>query len=219
VSEAKVPQRGPVIAAIVLNLVPIVGVTLWGWDAFALIFLYWLENVVIGVRTLASMAANAILGGGINAAGALVLGVFFTFHYGMFCFGHGTFVMVLFGGQNTMGDSILDLVGAAQALLDERRGMLIGLASIVLWQVVQFGRFIASGEVRRTNALELMGSPYPRIIVLHIALIAGGFLLLALQQPIAGLIALALVKTWFDIADAMGRPIWGGLRIGRGAET
>jgi hypothetical protein len=192
----------PVMAAIVVNLVPVIGVLFWGWSAFALIFLYWLENVVIGVRTLASMIANAVVLGGVSWLGALFFGAFFTVHYGMFCFGHGVFVMALFGG-NAFGDSILDLAGATQALLMRETNLLIGLGSIVAWQLVQFVLFLTRGEVRRTNVTELMGAPYPRIIVLHITIIAGGFVLLLLNQPLAGLLMLALIKMAFDVAEIM----------------
>ena len=87
----------PVWTAAALNLIPLAGVVFWGWDAFTLIFLYWLENVVIGARTLASMGASALLGGMLNKLGALFFGAFFTFHYGLFCFVHGTFVVQFAG--------------------------------------------------------------------------------------------------------------------------
>ena len=208
----KVPTRLPVAIAIVLNLIPIVGVLFWGWSAFALIFLYWLENVVIGARTLASMAANAVLAGGLNAVGALFFGAFFSFHYGLFCFVHGTFVVSLFGG-GFAGDDMFDLMKTAQDLFASEPNLLIGFASIVLWQVVQFVLFVARGEAKATNPLALMAAPYPRIIVLHLAIIFGGFLLMALNQPVAGILVLALVKMGFDVAEAMGK----GPRFGAGA--
>lgn len=205
-SALKVPITGalrwPVIAAIVVNLVPVVGVLFWGWSAFALIFLYWLENVVIGVRTLASMIANAAVAGGVNWLAVIFFGGFFTFHYGLFCFGHGVFVLAFFGG-NLSGDSILDVVGVARRVLVSETNLLIGFASIVIWQAVQFVIFLTGGEVRRTNILELMGSPYPRIIVLHLTIIAGGFVLVLLNQPLAGLVVLALIKMAFDVNEIM----------------
>lgn len=199
----------PVAAAIVLNLIPLAGVAFWGWSAFALIFLYWLENVVIGARTLASMGANAILGGTANAVGALVIGVFFTFHYGLFCLVHGSFVVALFGG-GLEGDGMFDLIGVARELFARQPNLMLGFASIVLWQIVQLVLFIARGEAKTTNPLALMGAPYPRIIVLHLAIIFGGFLLMLLNQPAAGVFVLALVKMGFDVAEAQGK----GFRFG-----
>ncbi|MEZ5972923.1 MAG: DUF6498-containing protein [Hyphomonadaceae bacterium] len=208
-SEMKVPfdrsKTWPLATTILLNLVPVVGVLFWGWSAFALIILYWLENLVIGVRTLASMVANAAVMGGINWLGALFIGAFFTVHYGMFCFGHGIFVMALFGG-NFYGDSILDLAGAVTKLFETQANLAVGFASIVAWQVVQFVLFIVRGDVRRTNLMELMGAPYPRIVVLHVSIIFGGFVLMLLNQPVAGILVLALVKMGYDVADVLRQP-------------
>lgn len=193
----------PVTIAIALNLIPVIGVLFWGWSAFALIFLYWLENLVVGVRTLSSMLATAAASGyAANWLSALFFGAFFTVHYGLFCFVHGIFVMVLFGANTMVGESILDLAGAAQTLFAEQSNLLIGFASIVAWQVVQFVIWLARGEARRTNPLELMASPYPRIITLHVAIIFGGFLLMLLNQPVWGLVILTLAKMAYDVADA-----------------
>lgn len=198
----------PIAVAVAVNLIPIVGVILWGWSAFALIVLYWLENIVIGVRNLLSMLATALLGGGLNWIGALFFGAFFTVHYGMFCYGHGIFVMAMFGAAENgafHGDTMLDLAGAVRALFTAQSNLAIGFASIVLWQFVQFVLFLVRGEVRRTNPLELMGAPYPRIVVLHVTIIFGGFILLGLNQPTGGVIMLALVKMAYDVAEIMGK--------------
>lgn len=208
-SEPKVPfdrsKTWPLVVVIGLNLIPVVGVLFWGWSAFALIALYWMENVVIGVRTLASMIANAAVTGGANWLAALFFGGFFTFHYGLFCFGHGVFVMALFGG-NLNGDTILDLPATVRALFESQTNLLIGFASIVAWQVVQFIRFIASGEVRKTTVLDLMGAPYPRIIALHVTIIFGGFVLMLLNQPLGGIVVLALVKMAYDVGEVLRDP-------------
>jgi len=208
-SEPKVPfdrsKTWPLVAAVALNLIPVAGVLFWGWSAFALIVLYWIENLVVGVRTLMSMVANAAVTGGANWFAALFLGAFFTFHYGLFCFGHGVFVMAMFGG-NLNGDTILDLGAGVSALFAAQTNLLIGFASIVAWQLVQFILFITRGEVRRTTVLDLMGAPYPRIIVLHVTIIFGGFVLLLLNQPVGGILVLALVKMAYDVAGVLRDP-------------
>lgn len=205
----EVPTSWPVIAAIGFNLIPVFGAAFWGWSAFALIFLYWLENLAIGGRTLLSMGANAISNGMLTGFAALFFGGFFTLHYGLFCFVHGTFVVALFGGE-AGGDTMGELSGAAANLFAQQPQLYLGLLSIIAWQVVQFVRFIASGEVKRTNPMALMAQPYPRIIILHLTIIFGGFLLMALNEPVAGLVVMALVKTGFDVAEATGK----GLRFG-----
>ena len=193
-------RRAPlsVLAAIGFNLVPIIGVLFWGWSAFALVFLYWLENVVIGGRTLLSMLLNGALTKSLPAA--LAMSVFFTIHYGIFCYAHGVFVNLMFGGAYSSSD----LIATARALLAEDKGLGSGFLSITLWQVVLFVLFIVRGEVMRTNARELMSAPYPRIIMLHLVIIFGGGLVMMLGEPIAGVVLLALLKTAFDVAETTG---------------
>lgn len=193
-------RRAPlsVLAAIGFNLVPIIGVLFWGWSAFALIFLYWLENVVIGGRTLLSILLNGALTKALPAASFFAL--FFTVHYGIFCYGHGVFVVLMFGE----GQGSFDLISTARTLLAEDRGLGSGLLSIALFQLVLFVLFIARGDVLRTNARELMGAPYPRIIMLHLVIIFGGGLVMALGEPIAGVVLLALLKTAFDVMATTG---------------
>ncbi len=208
-SEPKVPFDGsktwPLILVIGLNLIPVAGVLLWGWSAFALIVLYWLENVIIGIRTLVSMFANAAVMGGVAWIATVFLGAFFTLHYGLFCFGHGVFVMGFFG-SNWSGENVLDVVGTARSVLLAQTNLMIGFASIVIWQLVLFFLFVRSGEVKRTSAIELMGAPYPRIVALHFTIILGAFILMVFNQPVGGIVILALVKMAYDVGEVLRQP-------------
>ena len=49
--ESVTPVEKPVSAWVLVaaNLVPLAGVLFWGWDVFALLALFWMENVIIGV--------------------------------------------------------------------------------------------------------------------------------------------------------------------------
>ena len=44
-----------------------------------------------------------------------------------------------------------------------------------------------------------MGAPYGRIVVLHVTLIASGFLVQALQWPVAGALLLVGLKLAYDL--------------------
>lgn len=207
-SAAEVPAARPgrlaLAMAILFNLAPLVGVMVWGWSAFALIFLYWAENVVIGARTLLSMLASALLSGAVGPVAFLFFGAFFTVHYGLFCLGHGVFVVSMFG-DGEVGSNMFDLIGAGRLMLAQAPNLLVGLASISLWQLAQLAFFVARGEAARSHLPELMGAPYGRIIILHLAIIFGGFLILMMDEPTAGLVMLVLLKTAVDVADARGR--------------
>ena len=208
-SETKVPfdrsKTWPLVAAVLLNLIPVVGVLFWGWSAFALIILYWMENLVIGVRTVASMLLNAALNGAAAWPGALFFAVFFTIHYGMFCAGHGIFILGFFG-SDFWGSSIFDIPGMIAKLFETETNLTFGLISIIAWQLVQFVLFIVRGEAKGTTPRDLMGAPYPRIMVLHITIIFGAFLLQLLNEPVAGILVLALVKMAYDVAEVLRDP-------------
>lgn len=204
-STLKVPFPGrawPAALAIVANLAPLLGVAFWGWSAFTLIFLYWLENLAIGARTLLAMAVSGFRRADMGWQAVLALCGFFALHYGMFSFVHGMFVVTLFGDGGFMGSPFDAVAQFARA-----PGTVWGLASIALWQVVQFVLFLARGEGDETTPMALMSAPYPRVIVLHITILAGGMLVMALGQPVAGLVVMALLKAAFDAAEALGRPL------------
>ncbi|MET0181323.1 MAG: DUF6498-containing protein [Caulobacterales bacterium] len=182
------------LAALAYNLVPVAGVMLWGWDAFALIFLYWLENVAIGIRTFLSILANGVSGGVANAGGALFMAAFFAVHYGIFCSVHGMFVLLLFGEGR--GD---DLLGVVRAMLGGGDHFTVGIAGILVWQAVELALFMGRGQYKDETVQEIMFSPYPRIVVLHVTIIFSGFALLLLGAPQAGVILLAIFKTAADV--------------------
>ena len=88
--------RDPITwAALAIDLIPIYAVIVLGWGAAPLVFLYWLENLVIGVMTILRMIAAGVGKGIVGGAQLIFFVPFFTVHYGMFCFGHGIFLAAL----------------------------------------------------------------------------------------------------------------------------
>jgi hypothetical protein len=88
------------------NLVPLIGVVAWGWDAFVLLMLYWLETAIIAfwsVLRIATMPPAAL--GDIKYEGydkqptPIALAAFFTVHAGLFMSVHFLFLWELFGGD------------------------------------------------------------------------------------------------------------------------
>ncbi len=52
----QVNLREPLLFLIVANLLPVYGVLVWDWNVFAVMFLFWCENVVIGLFGVAKTA-------------------------------------------------------------------------------------------------------------------------------------------------------------------
>ena len=199
--------RPSVVALVAANLVPVAGVLLFGWKIFPLIFLYWSENVVIGVFNVLKMIFCA---GAKNPAAKLFIIPFFCVHYGLFTFVHGIFVVKIFGESTGTGglSSGFNLFG--EALRTNHLGWAV-LGIIVSRGISFITNFIGQGEFRRVTLEQLMAQPYGRIIVLHVAILGGGFLILALHSPLAGLLLFIALKIAFDLSghlrerDAFGK--------------
>jgi hypothetical protein len=193
--DAEKPASAWVLLA--ANLVPLAGVLLWGWDAFALILLFWMENVVVGVFFMLRMLLADPRDPALWAAKLFMI-PFFCFHYGMFTAIHGLFVFMLFGGKryDVPGMQVLD--PAARAATD--LGLWIPLAVLVGSHLFSFlYNYVWRGEFQRVELRKLMTAPYQRVVVLHIAIILGGFGVAALGSPVWALLILLAVKIGIDL--------------------
>ncbi len=183
---------------IVANLVPLAGAVLFQWTVFEIVLLFWAENVIIGaLNVLRMLIASA--GDPVSWAMKFFLIPFFVFHYGMFTFVHGVFVFSLFGneelGSTEFPDVLAPMSDSALAL-----GLGIPLMALFLSHAFSFlWNYVGKGEYRNTDLRMLMIRPYGRIVVLHVTIIIGGFLLMLLNSPMAGLVLLILLKVAFDL--------------------
>lgn len=194
------------LALVLANLVPLFGVTVLDWDVGAIIVLYWMENLVIGGYTILKM----LVADNVRALGYIA---FFCLHYGGFCAVHGLFVLSLTGFADGAGTLQDDTTWPGPlALLQLFAGLFNRISAaapehfywVIIAMVISHGvsfmlLFIGSGEFRDTRARKLMGAPYKRIVILHIAVIAGAVLVEKLDSPLGLLIALVALKTGMDI--------------------
>ena len=190
-------QRPSVIALVLANLVPAFGVLFLHWEVFPLMFLFWSENVIIGVlNVLKMLTANPE--SPVSWAGKLFIIPFFCVHYGMFTFVHGIFVIGLFGGGFKPGAGFPTLVTFWRTAHENYLGWaILGLA---LSRGISFvTNYLVSGEYKRASLPQLMQQPYGRIVVLHLAILGGGFLVMALHSPELGLLLLVALKIALDL--------------------
>ena len=59
--------------------------------------------------------------------------------------------------------------------------------------------YLGDGEYRRVGLPRLTMQPYARMVVLHLAIISGGFFVLALGSPVAALALLIVLETAIDL--------------------
>ena len=197
-------RRASLLAIVVVNLIPLVGVLALGWDVAALMILYWSENLVLGFYTLVKMLVVSPLGGSFS-------GLFFLIHYGGFCGVHGMFIMLtLINGEfDPFPEDTWPLfLVFPQILFNVARAVLeyappewiVAFLALVASHGVSFlVNFLFGPERHTTTVGELMGAPYGRIVVLHIAILVGSFAVLALGQPVFMLVILIALKMAMDI--------------------
>jgi len=180
-------------ALAVANLWPLLGVLFFQWTVFSVVLLFWLENVIVGLFNLARMWMAQ--GGSTKPGGKFFFMPFFAVHYGMFTFVHGIFVLALFGGALDDGG----LSSVAQAIEEAHVGA-AALALAASHGVSFVFNYLGSGEFRTTTLDTLMAQPYGRVVVLHVVIIFGGFLIMALGQPMLPLALLVILKIGLDVA-------------------
>jgi len=217
------------LTLIAANLIPLFGAVFLGWDAFAIVLLYWAENVIIGAINVLKMLTcrpdpNEVNRSklsreavddpqlqtflkGMEQHGALVksghlasqifLVPFFTVHYGMFCLIHGVFVFVMLGRDDFFGP--LEMPREFwRVAVDEH--LIWGLAALAGSHLCSFfTNYIGRGEYRRTAAPLLMMQPYGRVVVLHVAILFGGFVTTMFGSPVLLLVLLVIGKTILDL--------------------
>jgi hypothetical protein len=200
----------PLIALVAANLIPFWGVLFWRWDAFYVVLLYWSENIAVGFYNVLKMAF-AKVNKPAEHLGKLFMIPFFAVHYGGFCAGHGFFILMLFSkgeAEFMQGNSWPCFFVFLQMLLNVLKhiysimpqAMLYAMGALFVSHGISFAyNYLMKGEYARIKPDRLMGSPYARIVVMHIAVLFGAFLTMALGSPVGILIILVGLKTSLDV--------------------
>lgn len=189
--------RPSVLVMILANTVPLIGVFVWQWEIFPLLLLFWFENVLIGVFNALKMLL-ASPDQPLTWGAKLFMIPFFSFHFGMFTFVHGIFVMVLFGNALRPGTTFPTPSTFWETACELKlQWAILGLA---VSHAVSFAtNYLGHGEFRRASLPLLMQQPYGRVVVLHLTILLGGFLMMTLHSPVVGLALLVVLKTALDV--------------------
>lgn len=193
---------------IAVNTIPLIGVVLFDWSLFSIVFLYWIENGIVGFfnvlkiawarKPVTSEGRFTINGRPVKGSKAFII-PFFMFHYGMFWTIHGVFVIVFFGllGNRLFTDSSGppgDIGGF------EPRGVAIAALALLLSHGVSFVvNFLGEREYLNVSPDRQMMEPYSRVVVLHATILGGGFLAAYLGTPLASLVLMIALKTALDL--------------------
>ena len=201
----------PLIALLATNALPLVGVLFFEWDAFLIVLLYWAENVAVGFYNVLKMAMVKV-NHPAEHLGKLVQILFFIIHYSGFTGIHGVFVLAMFDKEGDVfgkGPHWPCFLAFVQILFNTIahawRTIPVNARWVIAAMFVSHGisfcyNYLYKGEYAKQNGGELMSHPYTRVVVMHIAIIAGGFLTAAFGSPVGLLVMLVIIKTVIDVA-------------------
>ena len=182
------------IALVVANAAPLVGVLFFGWDLGNVMVLYWVESGVIAFYTVLKIAI-------VGKLAALVAAPFFTGHFGGFMTGHFLLIYALFLRESSAGWA----PGAGEALYAIFVPIWASIAALFISHGVSFyTNFIGQREYEGASVSGLMTAPYNRVMVMHLTLILGGWVILLIGMPAGALVLLLVLKTAVDLRAHRG---------------
>lgn len=178
---------------IAVNMIPLAGVLVFGWNISSIMFLYWLESAVVGFYNIIRMlkAEGKIEPGtrftvnGVprNPTKALII-PFFMLHYGIFMFVHLVFIFTFFKFPTF------------------EFTLLFAFVSLVVSHGISHNvNFLGNEEYKNVSITAQMMKPYARIFVMHITILVGGMITLSMGTPIGALFLMIGLKIIIDISS------------------
>jgi hypothetical protein len=181
---------GTAVVLVAANLVPVLGVLLWGWRLADVMVLYWAESAIVAFYTLLKMG---VVGRWLAIPG----GVFFLGHFGAFMAIHFLFLYEIFVRGLHAG-------GREPPLRDALTEVFLPLWPALLALFVSHGvsfaaNFLGRHEYRSASLKALMAAPYNRVVLMQVTLIFGGGLALVLNDTRPALVLLVALKVAADL--------------------
>ncbi len=165
------------------NLIPLFGVLLWGWSVGAVLLAYWIESAIIGVLNVPRIWATQS-----SVGNKLFTSIFFTVHYGAFAAAHLVFLVNFFGAEKPL-DAIVS------------GGPLMWTAiSFFISHLLSLGLRLYRREFKDSTPSTQLFAPYSRVMIMHMVVLFGAFLVELLGSPIYAVVLLVVIKTAVDLA-------------------
>lgn len=203
------------LPTIIGNLIPLIGVLLFGWDLPSIVVMYWIETGVIGLVNVLRIRKSMALGrptvdadGSVERpimraamSGSWLLALTWLLAYGIFWAILGPFVIQIANGGFYEGASQTGWSGASTGVV------VWGTLSLAGGQVVAY---VLDYVIRRryltVTSLELLRDPFVRILIILAMIAAGGVGIALIGSPVGFLAAMVVAKTIVEIWFARTAP-------------
>ncbi len=196
------------LVAIAGNLIPLIGVLLFGWDLPSIVVMYWIETGVVGLVNVLRIRKSIALGpASVDAAGTVerpiqrgaasgswLLALLWLLAYGFFWAILGPFVIQIANGGFYEGASRTGWTGASGEVIAW------GTASLVGGTVVAYiGDYVIGRRYLTVSSLELLRDPFVRIFVILATIAVGGVGIALIGSSVGFLAAMVIAKTMVEI--------------------
>ncbi len=206
-----------IIPLILANLVPLAGILFFGWSTFYVLIFYWLESLAVGFFNVLKMAlaknqfsAHTTLIQQPDLIGKdqykvleylapfgivwkIFMIVFFILHYSGFMLGHLIFIVFLSAPTSGLE---LDLPSIITVILN----IIVASVAVFASHGISFAtNYLGRKEYEQADIGKLFSAPYSRIIVMHITIIGGAFLVSITGLPSSLIIIFIALKAGVDI--------------------
>lgn len=189
------------------SLVPLVGVVLWGWGAFDLVVLYWLEiGAIVGLSLPLVAVFESASGtdgdtddGPVSGVAGRVLAVCLPGAVlAMFWGGHGILLMAiantLFAGLDQ--SDVWVSAGTVEPAL---------AATVASYLLAVVTDLLGYSNVPGSHARSSLGRVVGDVMFFHTALIVGVFVVIALGSPLWLLVVIVVLKAALDVVRPLVR--------------
>ncbi len=169
-----------------VNLVPVWGVWMAGWNAGEVFMVYFLESIVIGLYNLVKLGITSMVkrrdiwnntGAKVTWMPGLFFMFFFLIHYSFFIIIQLSIFLAVSGTQAAYGISnAFDFVfHFPRYLSDYSQWLLLGF--VVSYGLITLKDFILNGAFKTASLNAIMFAPYGRIFIQQFTVIAGSLFL------------------------------------------
>jgi len=203
------PKDSSVILLIHVNLLPLIGVLVFDWDALMLVIFYCIETFIIGlfnvmkmlksnvdtVKPLDKKNANTLDYYSAQQANPGCLKFFFIpffiVHYNLFVLAQGFAVFVISSEFFNSAIGLNDFLSYDFS---------INVLLIIFSHAYSYYKnFLRKKEYKKLTVPVLMFLPYKRVIIQQITVIFGTFLILMFEASFGYLLLLICLKLFFDL--------------------
>lgn len=192
---------------LLVNLIPLWGVWMAGWNALEIFMVYCLESVIIGLYNILKMSITSFV---VKKADwtperdtpTMVSGpffiLFFLIHYGFFVAIQMSIFISFTGLESKLGvANVWDFLWNFKKYLSQN-SLLLLLGFVISYGLIMLKDFIFNGAYKTANLGTLLFQPYGRIFIQQFTVIVGS-LFIGLGNGQIFITVFVAIRIYFDV--------------------